>query len=196
MKLNKVLALTLLTTTASLYGPASLADSVTKKAEAMAEKPTGEVADLNIVTRTGKLSEEQAVNQLKFMTVQGWKRIEADLKERGSFKAFGLTLSPSGEFRPLFIDDQEEIPQQIQIDALVRNLKAIADTRSVWAVGLMYVTGNKNPDGSISKRIAVVSEHIAGWAKAWSYPYKVENGELKLGNSKEADMEPVYFSRP
>lgn len=197
MKSLKNLFVLLLFTQGIVANVAIAEDDVTSKAEQLATQPQGEAADLNIITRRAKLTEEQAVNQLKYMTVQGWKRIEAELKERGSFKVFGLTLSPEGEFKPVFLAKQEEIPQDIQIDALVRNMKAIAETRSVWCVGIMYVTGVKAEDGTISKRIAVIAEHIAGWARAWSYPYRVdENGDLLLGGSKEVPMDPVYFSRP
>jgi len=173
-------------------------ESVSSKAERLASKPTeGAPADLNVITRRAKLTEDQAVQQLKYMTVQAWKRIEAELKDKGSFQAFGLTLSPTGEFKPVFIAYQGNMPNEIQMDALVRNMKAIADTRSVWAVGIMYVTGFEQEDGSWAKRIGVVAEHIAGWAKAWSYPYKVdESGELRIGNSRMVDMDPVYFTRP
>lgn len=170
-------------------------ESVTSKAERLATQPKeGAPADLNVVTRKAKLTEDQAVQQLKYMTVQGWKRIEDELRDRGSFQAFGLTLSPQGEFKPVFIAFQENMPKDFQMNALVQNMKAIADTRSVWAVGLMYVTGFEQEDGTWAKRIGVVAEHIAGWAKAWSYPYKVdEEGELRIGNAKMVDMEPVYF---
>lgn len=181
---------------AALSGQA-LAETVTERAEKLASQPVqGGAAELPPTTRRAKLTEEQAVTQLKFMTVKAWQRIEKELKDRGSFKAFGLTLSPQGEFRPIFIKDQGDVPQQYQIDILVKNLRAIAETRSVWAVGLMYVTGERRADGSFSKRIAVVGEHIAGWAKAWSYPYRVEeDGTLRLGTSKMVDMKPVYYPR-
>jgi len=167
--------------------------SVTEKAESMASQPV-QAGDVDITTlKRARVSEEQAVAQLKFMMIEGWKRMEEDLLERGSFKPFGLTLSPQGEFRPLYLDTPEDLNQQIHVDALVKNLKAIAQTRSVWCVGMMYVTGNQRSDGTYNKRIAVVGEHIAGVARAWSYPYKIIDGEVKLGTSKESEMEPVYF---
>ena len=78
-------------------------ESTTSKAESMATAPTGQAADLSTIKR-GRLTEEQAISQLKYMMVEGWERMEDELLERGSFKAFGLTLSPDGEFKPLYID--------------------------------------------------------------------------------------------
>jgi len=176
----------------SLFFQPVFAEDTTSKAERLATAPTGDGVDLSSIKR-GRLTEEQAVSQLKFMMVAGWKRMERDLLTRGSFKAFGLTLSPKGEFKPLFIDSQEEMPQDVQISALVKNVEAIAQTRSVWGVGLMYVTGNTREDGTIDKRIAVIAEHIAGFGRAWSYPYKLVDGELKLGSPTEKEMRPVYF---
>lgn len=155
--------------------------------------PEGEDVDITTLRRA-KVTEEQAMAQLKYMVVEGWRRITDPLKERGSFKAFGLTLSPQGEFRPLFLDSQAALKQDVQIGAIVKNLEAIAQTRSVWAVGLMYVTGTVREDGTYSKRIAVVAEHIAGYARTWSYPYMVdESGEVKLGKALESEMDPIYF---
>lgn len=177
----------------TFFTPGAFAESdVTSKAEQLAEAPTGDNIDLSTIKRA-RVTEEQAQAQLKYMIVQGWKRMEDELLERGSFKAFGLTLSPSGEFRPLYLDSQEALPQDVQLGALVKNLEAIAQTRSVWGVGLMYVTGSKLEDGTIDKRIAVLAEHIAGYAKVWSYPYRVIDGEVKLGKPKEDQMKPVYF---
>lgn len=164
------------------------------KAELMVEQPDVEAANLNVLKRA-KITEEQAVNQMKYMMVKGWERMEEDLLERGSFKPFGLVLSPQGEFKPLVIDVQEEITQDLALAAIVKNLEAIAETRSQWAVGVMYVTGKQRPDGEFDKRITVIAEHIAGWARAWSYPYKIIDGEVKLGTSNEVPMEPVYFKR-
>jgi hypothetical protein len=167
-------------------------ETTTSKAESMATAPTGQAADLSTIKR-GRLTEEQAISQLKYMMVEGWKRMEDELLERGSFKAFGLTLSPDGEFKPLYIDSQEDLPQDVQLAALAKNIEAIAQTRSVWGVGLMYVTGNVREDGSLNKRIAVVAEHIAGHARVWSYPYKLVDGEVKLGSPIEKEMKTIYF---
>ena len=164
------------------------------KAEEMVGVPTQQDVDINTLVR-GKLTEEQAVSQLKYMMVQGWGRMEADLLERGSFKPFGMVLSPQGEFKPLVVDVevQDDITQDMALGAIVKNLKAIAETRSQWAVGLMYVTGKQKEDGSYDKRITVIAEHIAGWGRAWSYPYKIIDGEVKLGSANEVPMDPVYF---
>lgn len=179
----------------TFYTAGAIAENdTTSKAEQLAEAPSGENIDLSTIKRA-RVTEEQAQAQLKYMIVQGWKRMEDELLERGSFKAFGLTLSPQGEFRPLYLDSQEELPQDVQLGALVKNLEAIAQTRSVWGVGLMYVTGSVLEDGTIDKRIAVLAEHIAGYAKVWSYPYRVIDGEVKLGQPKEEPMKPVYFVR-
>ncbi len=151
-----------------------------------------ESVDLNNIRR-GRLTEEQAMNQLKFMMVKGWARVEKELIDRGSFKAFGMVLSPQGEFRPLYIADQDQLPPDIQLAAIVKNLEAIAQTRSMWAVGVMYIQAKERSDGSIDKRIMVLGEHIAGWARHWSYPFKVEDGEVKLATPVETPVEPVYY---
>ena len=149
-------------------------------------------ADLNSLKRA-RLTEEQVVNQLKYMMVKGWARIEKELVDRGSFKAFGMVLSPKGEFRPVYIDEQERLAPDVQLATIVKHLEAIAQTRSMWAVGVMYIQAKERSDGSVDKRIMVLGEHIAGWARHWSYPFKVEDGEVKLGAPIETNVQPVYF---
>ena len=169
-------------------------ETVSEQAERLATQPTTDGNAVNFVNRKAKLTEEQALNQLRYMTVEAWKRIEGELNERGSFKAFGLTLSPQGEFTAVHVNTGDEnVPNEVRVNALVGMLKEVAASRSVWAVGLMYVTGERKSDGTIGKRIGVVGEHIAGWARAWSYPYKVDEGGVRLGPSKEVPMNPVYF---
>jgi hypothetical protein len=153
--------------------------------------PKNEV-DLNSIRR-GKLTEEQATAQLKFMMVKGWERIEDDLIERGSFKPMGMILQPDGEFKPLRIEGQDEYNQEFVLNGIVESLKEIAKTRSVWAVGIIWVTGKKQQDGTYYKQIMVLTEHIAGWARHWAYPYKLVDGEIKLGSSIETQVKPIYF---
>ena len=57
-------------------------------------------ADLSSLKRA-KVTEEQAVNQLKFMMIKGFARMEKTLIKEGDFEPFGLTLSPQGEFKAL-----------------------------------------------------------------------------------------------
>ncbi len=169
------------------------AEEAKPKAEDLVESPVGGGGeDLNQIRRA-KLTEEAALKQLKFMMVKGWERVEPDLLERGSFKPMGLTLSPQGEFRPVYLDKQEEIPQDFALEAIVKTLKDIARSRTQWAVGVIYVTGVKQEDGTYFRQISVAAEHIAGWARQWSYPYKVVDGEIKLGAVVEREMAPIYF---
>lgn len=165
------------------------------KAEDLVEKvdPNQEIVDLS-TKRRARLTEEQAVNQLKYMMVKGWAKIEPDLLESGSFMPLGMVLSPKGEFRPVYIAGQEKLKQEVALAAIAKNLKQIASTRSVWAVGLMYIALNTGPDGETLTRINVLTEHIAGWARHWSYPYKLVDGEIKLGAPSETSIEPFYYS--
>lgn len=163
------------------------------KAEDLVESPIqGQSADLNQMRRA-KLTEEQAVAQLKYMMVQGWMRMEKELLKRGGFLPFGMVLSPEGEFNVLAIEHQGLVKKDYQMAALVKYLKSIAETRAKWAVGLMYIETQVNDDGSSMDYIRVVAEHIAGWARSWSYPYKMVDGEVKLGAPKEAVLKPVYY---
>lgn len=156
-----------------------------------AVSPDSEV-DLGTLKRA-RMTEEQAINQLKFMMVKGWARVEKELLDRGSFRAFGMVLSPQGDFRPVYIDRQEVLPPDVQLATIVKNLEAIAQTRSMFAVGVMYIQAKERSDGTVDKRIMVLAEHIAGWARHWAYPFKIENGEVKLAAPKETPVEPVYF---
>lgn len=163
------------------------------KAEDLVEIPTqGEIADLN-QNRQAQVTEEQAVAQLKYMMVQGWARMEKELLEIGGFLPFGMVLSPDGAFNVLAIENQTLIKKDHQLVSIVEYLKRIAKTRTKWAVGLMYVETIKNDDGSSMDYITVLAEHIAGWARSWSYPYKVVDGVVKLAAPKESVIKPVYF---
>lgn len=163
------------------------------KAEDLVEAPIAESAvDLNQVRR-GKVTEEQAIAQLKYMMVQGWMRMEKNLLERGEFLPFGMVLSPQGEFNVLAIEHQNLVKKDFQLASIIEYLKRIAETRAKWGVGLMYIETRKNADGSSMDYIRVVAEHIAGWARSWSYPYKVVDGEVKLGAPKETVLKPIYF---
>ena len=195
---KRLLSLVLICLTGITFTTTAMAEEGKKlKAEDLVEKPVGDpdAADLGQIKRA-KLTQEQAAAQLKYMMVQGWKRIEPDLLERGSFKPMGMTLSPEGEFRPVFVGNAEEVgSQEVALGAIVEILKEIAKSRTQWAVGLIYVTGSKNEDGTFEKRIVVTAEHIAGWAKAWGYPYALVDGEVKMARAVERDMAPVYFTQ-
>lgn len=164
------------------------------KAEDLVDDPVAadESVDLSTLKRA-RMSEEQAMNQLKYMMVKGWAKVEKELLDRGSFQAFGMVLSPKGEFRAVYIDQQERLPPDMQLATIVKNLEAIAQTRSMFAVGVMYIQAKERSDGTIDKRIMVLGEHIAGWARHWAYPFKIEDGEVKLAAPKETSVEPVYF---
>ncbi|KZY80561.1 hypothetical protein A3742_04320 [Oleiphilus sp. HI0071] len=165
--------------------------------EDMVEKPTGEaVTDLGLSqSKRAKVTEEQAIAQLKYMMVAAFKRNEPDLLERGSFKPMGMTLDPDGNFRAIRVDGQDEMPQEVALEALVKALQGLAANRTQWAVGIIYVTGRKLDDGTILRQIVVASEHIAGWARSWTYPYGVIDGEVKMGQPTEREMKPVYYQR-
>jgi hypothetical protein len=165
--------------------------------EDMVEKPTGEaVTDLGLSqSKRAKVTEEQAIAQLKYMMVAAFKRNEPDLLERGSFKPMGMTLDPDGAFRAIRVDGQDEMPQDVAIEALVRALQGLASNRTQWSVGLIYVTGKKLEDGNVARKIVVVAEHIAGWARSWTYPYAVIDGVVKMGQPLEQEMKPVYYQR-
>jgi len=168
------------------------------KAEQMATAPSETPVAVLGTKRKGKLTEEQAVNQLKYMMVQGWARMERELVEFGTFTPFGLTLSPQGDFKPLFVESGVgalRIKSDFALGAVVENLKAIAKTRAVWAVGLIYIQAKELPDGSHVQRIQVMTEHIAGWARHWSYPFKIENAEVKLGAPLETAVKTTYFEK-
>ena len=166
-----------------------------KKLEETIPLPKAENIDLNKLKRA-KLTEEQAVNQLKYMMVKGFARMEKELIETGNFPPFGLTLLPDGEFKALTIDSGEvDVPAEVQLAAVAKNLEAIAKTRAMWAVGLMYIRAVKLDDGSFVQRIVVMAEHIAGWARHWVYPFKVEDGVVKLGQPTEAPAQPIYYVR-
>jgi len=144
--------------------------------------------------KKARVTEEQGLKQLKLMVVEGWKRIKDELLETGAFPAIGLTLSPQGKFRPLIADESDVVlrPNDL-VTILVQQLQSIAQTRSMWAVGLMYIRAFKADDGKNVYRIMVMTEHIAGWARHWSYPFKLVDGDVKLGKPTETVVDPVYF---
>jgi len=170
------------------------------KAEEMATAGSKEpVAELDTLgtSRNAKLTEAQVVEQLKYMMVQGWIRIDRELVEDGSFIPMGLTLSPSGEFKPIFVDSGTgpfRVKAEFALKAVAENLKVIAERRTMWAVGLMYIQAREKEDGTHEQRIQVMTEHIAGWARHWSYPFKVIDGEVKLGAPIERAVKPTYFN--
>lgn len=151
-------------------------------------------ADLDQLKRA-KVTEEQAVNQLKYMMVKGFARMEEELLETGSFPPFGLTLSPEGDFKAVIPEMEVELPSQVTLVKLAESMEAIAKTRSMWAVGLMYIRAIKRDDGSYAQRIIVMTEHIAGWARHWAYPFKVVDGDVKLGKPTETSVKPVYYAQ-
>ena len=150
-------------------------------------------ADLNQIKRA-KLTEEQAINQLKFMMVKGFARMEKDIVEKGSFPPFGLSLLPDGTFKAVIPDTGDvKLRPEVVLPLLAKQMEAIAQTRSMWAVGIMYIRKIKRDDGSYAQRLIVMTEHIAGWARHWAYPFKVEDGEVKLGKPTETPSQPVYY---
>lgn len=175
----------------------AFAEEKKQNIEDMVEKPVdGAVTDLGLTApKRAKVTEEQAIAQLKYMMVAAFKRNETDLLERGSFKPMGMTLDPDGTFRAIRVDGQDEMPQDVAIEALVRALQGLAANRTQWAVGLIYVTGRKLEDGTILRQIVVASEHIAGWARSWTYPYAIIEGEVKMGQPAEREMKAVYYQR-
>lgn len=164
-----------------------------KKLEESIPLPQSTAMDLSKLKRA-KLTEEQAINQLKYMMIKGFARMEKELVEEADFPPFGMTLSPEGEFKAVTIDAGDvEVPSDIQLAAIAKNLEAIAKTRALWAVGLMYIRAIKLDDGSYVQRIVVMAEHIAGWARHWVYPFKVEDGVVKLGQPTESPAQPIYY---
>jgi hypothetical protein len=157
----------------------------------MPKKDAG--VDLTKLKRA-KLTEDQAIKQLKFMMVKGFARMQDLLIKEGSFPPFGLSLLPDGEFKAIIPDTGgQKIPSEIELVALAKNLEKIAKTRTMWAIGLMYIRAIKRKDGTYAQRIIVMTEHIAGWARHWAYPFKVVDGDVKLGKPTETSVEPVYY---
>ncbi len=150
-------------------------------------------ADLNQLKRA-RLSKDQAVNQLKYMMVKAFARVEDQIVAEGSFEPFGMTLLPDGEFKAVFAEtgDVKLLPS-VQLAAMAKNMEKMAKTRSVWAVGIMYIRAVKREDGTYAQRIIVMTEHIAGWAMHWAYPFKVENGKVQLAQPQESEVDPIYF---
>ena len=189
---TSIVAIAVLSASSSVF-----AEGKKPNIEDMVDKPTGEaVTDLGLTeSKRAKVTEEQAIAQMKYMMVAAFKRNEPDLLERGSFKPMGMTLDPDGSFRAIRVEGQDEMPQDVAIEALVRALQGLAANRTQWVVGLIYVTGRKLEDGTTLRQIVVVAEHIAGWARSWSYPYAVIDGQVKMGQPTESEMRPVYYQR-
>jgi len=179
-----------------LIGFAQAEDRSISEAEKMASAPGGgNKANLETLKRA-KLTEEEAIKQLKYMMVLGWARMEEQLREEGTFAPFGFTLMPDGEFKAVILNSEGvRLNPGFTLDAVTQNLKAIAETRSVWAVGIMYIHVKEKSDGTYDQRIQVMTEHIAGWARHWSYPFKTIDGDVKLGAPTEMATKPVYFSK-
>lgn len=152
-------------------------------------------SDVDITTlKRAKLSEEQAINQLKFMMVKGFARMEEEMVETGGFPPFGLTLLPNGTFKAVIPNTGgEKLRNEVVLAMLAKQMEAIAQTRSVWAVGIMYIRRIQRDDGSFAHRLIVMTEHIAGWARHWAYPYKVVDGKVKMGQPTESSAKPIYY---
>ena len=170
------------------------------KEEKMAAAESKAAIEKSGLKLRAKLTEDQAINQLKYMMVKGWARMERQLVEQKTFQPFGLTLSPQGDFKPIFVSISDLKPgenyrPEFVLNSVTETIKAVADSRSMWAVGVMYIQAKERPDGSFEQRIQVMTEHIAGWAHHWSYPFKITDGEVKLGAPIETPVKPVYFSK-
>jgi hypothetical protein len=61
------------------------------------------------------------------------------------------------------------VSSEFALNAVIENLKAIANTRAVWALGLMYLQAREKKDGTYEQRIQVLTKHIAGRARHWLY---------------------------
>ncbi len=178
-----------------MVNSAVLAESAAKKLEDTIPliPQKGDGVDISKLKRA-KLTEEQVINQLKFMMVKGFSRMEEEIVENGGFPPFGLTLMPDGTFKAVIPDTGDtRLRNEVVLAMLVKQMEAIAQTRSMWAVGVMYIRKIKRDDGSYAERLIVMTEHIAGWGRHWAYPFKVENGEVKLGKPTEAPAEPIYY---
>ena len=197
-RLTAVVTLFTLMLSNTLYAEERKLSKAEEMATAGAKEPVVNLKALG-ETRRSKLTEEQAVEQLKYMMVKGWVRMERILVEQGSFLPFGMTLMPDGEYKTVIVNslvtEELTVSPEFALNAVIENLKAIAETRAVWAVGLMYIQAKEKADGTFEQRIQVLTEHIAGWARHWSYPFKVVDGEVKLGAPIETPAKPVYFSK-
>ncbi len=169
--------------------------STNQSAEAAADQPTIDPEAISI-NRKAKLTEEQAINQLKYMMVSGWAKIEEPLVKEGKFNPLGLVLYPDGTFKPMYLANQDAIEPALQLALVAKQLEAVALSRAVWGVGLMYAQKTTMKDGTDVNLIMVNTEHIAGWGRHWAFPYYVDNGELKLGQPKETATPPFYFVPP
>jgi hypothetical protein len=193
----RFLSITMLFLGSLVVSTAIFAEDKAPSIEDMVSKPTGEaITDLSMSeSKRAKVTEEQGIAQLKYMMISAFKRVEEDLLSRGSFKPMGMTLDPDGTFRGIRVDGQEDMPQELAVEALVKALKGLASNRTQWAVGITYVTGRKLEDGTTLRQMVVATEHIAGWARSWTYPYVVKDGAVKMGQPEEREMKPVYYQR-
>jgi|GEM_PF-1472005 len=192
-----VFSLLSLLLSSTLYAEERKISKAEEMATAASKDPVAELGKLG-TSRTAKLTEKEVIEQLKYMMVKGWVRIDRELVEKRTFLPMGLTLSPEGDFKPIFVETGEgamRVRADFALNAVAKNLKAIAETRAVWAVGLMYIQAKEKPDGTHEQRIQVMTEHIAGWARHWSYPFKITDGEVKLGAPIERAVQPTYFSK-
>jgi len=196
--LTAVFSLLSILLSSSLYAEERKKSKAEEMATAGSKEPVAELDSIG-TSQKSKLSEEQVIEQLKYMMVKGWIQMERVLVEKGTFLPFGMTLMPDGEYKSVIVDAQVTEKMAVSPDfvltAVTNNLQAIAETRAVWGVGLMYIQAKERPDGTYEQRIQVFTEHIAGWARHWSYPYKVLDGEVKLGAPIVTPANPVYFSR-
>ena len=174
----------------SLYAEERKQSKAEDMATAGSKEPVPELGTRG-TSRTAKLTEEKTIEQLKYMMVKGWARVEGVLVEKGTFLPFGMTLMPDGEYKAVIVDsyitEELTISAEFSLNAVIDILKAIANTRAVWAVwavwavGLMYIQARERKDGTYEQRIQVLTEHVAEWVRHWSYPFKVVDGEVKLG---------------
>jgi hypothetical protein len=134
-------------------------------ATAGSKEPVAELGTI-VTSRTVKLTEEKAIEQLKYMIVKGWARVEGVLVEKGTFLPFGMTLMTDDEYKVVIVDSQitEEltVSPECALNAVIENLKAIANTRAVWALGLMYLKVREKKDGTYEQRIQMLTDIYLG----------------------------------
>lgn len=151
----------------------------------------------NAPMKKAKLTEEQALKQLKFMMVNGWGYVEKELVANGKFNPMGVVLYPDGTTKPVYVDNRDKMDPNLQLAMIAKMLKEVANSRAVWGVGLLFSQIKRDKEGNEIKLIIVNTEHIAGWGRQWAYPYFVEKGELLLGQPQETPTsKPFYFAPP
>jgi hypothetical protein len=162
-----------------------------------APDPNAKPSDAQVgQTVRAKMTEEQAVLQLKYMMVNAWAYIEQPLVKEGKFNPLGMVVYPDGTFKPMYLAEQDSVDPALQLGLIAKQLEVVAQTRAVFGVGLMYAQKTKMKDGTDLNLIMVNTEHIAGWGRHWAYPYTIENGELLLGQPKETPTPAFYFVPP